>query len=75
MTWDDYVDWDTLWIGHDRVARLYREGVYPRWTARLVGSTDRIPLDPALTWDEAKLVVQTLAGAQLSHGAAITSNF
>lgn len=78
MTWERFPDWDTLWVGDNRLARLYRENYYERWSARLLtGNADdsRLYLDPALTWDEAKLVVQTIAGAQLSRGAAATSNF
>ena len=74
MKWERFGNWETLFNDVDRLARLYHEDYYPRWTARLVDNSDngkdtritRITLDPSLTWEEAKLVVQTLVGAQLS---------
>lgn len=69
MTWGTYEQWWTLWSGEIRRARLYRPHYMAKWSARIIpgdgGVTQRIRLDPALTEEEAKLVVQTLAGAQL----------
>ena len=65
MTWQDFDDWHTLWDGEARFARLYHEDYHPRWRVYLSRQDQRIQLDPTLTWEEAKLVVQTLAGAQL----------
>ena len=69
MMWEIYGGWETLFNDVDRVARLYHEDYLPRWTARLLNGSDNgkgthITLDSSLTWDEAKLVVQTLVGAQ-----------
>lgn len=69
MTWETYEQWWTLFSGADRIARLYRPHYAPKWKVRFIASGDGVEglchLDPALTEEEAKLVVQTLAGAQL----------
>ncbi len=64
MRWDGHEYWATLYDDYNRLARLYHEDYYPRWTARLVDNSDN-GKDTRITLDEAKMVLQTLAGAQL----------
>ena len=55
-----YAPWTPGWTAHTSKP-------WPKWTAVLAiadAADERIQLDPTLTLDEAKLVVQTLVGSR-----------
>jgi hypothetical protein len=67
--WVEAEDWYSFFGELDRIRAVLRKPcvAYPRWTARIRmidGAVAKVPLNPELTLDEAKAVVQTLAGAQ-----------
>lgn len=75
--WGDYIWQDShigwiLYQGEQAAAAIYdpdhpsNENRGPKWTARVrMGAhIQTVTLDPSLSLDEAKAVVQTLAGAQ-----------
>ena len=69
MRWETYEMWWTLHARDwGRLARLYHPHYMAKWTVRLIADFEPdeiISLDPTLTEEEAKLVVQTLTGGQL----------
>lgn len=67
MNWTDYTYWHSLYAdsaGSKALARVYTPGFYPKWTVAIITVAGHTQLDPALTLDEAKLVVQTLVGSR-----------
>lgn len=69
MIWEKYDFFYALFTGPSGSRVLAAQlRAYPnksRWTAYIYATTSLIQLDPTLTLEEAKLVVQTIVGGQL----------